>query len=415
MGNLSLSLSPVGIGKLRNRNSLRCYSISNSKCAKIYSGVDPKREPLARCRLRYFCGLGHPRGSNEMFWRASLLRADMPALLPARTTRALPSPPWLAHACHAIPPYRLALPQRRSLHLFKTARSKVLIGRHKALPFALYTPPPLSECPHRVNLVQPTEAEDGEGTASVIASDTTLAQLYERVQPGEMLYLIGSDNIKKGLLSAASLDSRAKATIPTDNRNYAIVKPFTTSARVNVKGMPLDSPPVWRTAGEVREVHLLLSHPHTYTRLMLDAAYRLINYGCPVEFHIRLRHEVVGSATQRLQSSPFDSMDWCLAHFPHLRPDFILKGMPEGTIYAIEPVCDGRVLAFVVMNTEVRQQYKCKDFTRRFFQVQGSVKAAIADGVPMQLPSSVNRSKLLGNLRKQKKSNSRSREKTEKK
>jgi hypothetical protein len=85
--------------------------------------------------------------------------------------------------------------------------------------------------------------------------------------------------------------------------------------------------------------------------------------------------------------------------FPHLRPDFILKSMPEGSRYMIEPVSNGKKVQLVIVKPNPKIIHS-GGLTERLFKVKKSVETSIDRGGQGQLPKVV-RSELLasGNKR----------------
>ena len=75
-------------------------------------------------------------------------------------------------------------------------------------------------------------------------------------------------------------------------------------------------------AGRGREVHYTIYTPPSHLLSSLAMAYGCLLEGCRIEFHLHQKSNDV-----RVQNT----VDWALEHSLHLRPDVILKAMPEGT------------------------------------------------------------------------------------
>jgi hypothetical protein len=225
----------------------------------------------------------------------------------------------------------------------------------KIIGFDLYDPPPPSTSSHRVNLVK------SESDHTPIAKDVSLQELYDNhLGPGKLLYM--TQKISKKL--SENYEKMRDERVPEQVNNYAIVNAHTIEVKVKtaqVQGNQL---------GGLKGVHMVLANPVEYTKEALDRAYQFIEHGSPVEFRVRLLGAVV---KKKMKSTPAsaDAWPWMHAHFPHLRPDFILKTMPEGTDYLIKPVSDGRTIQFV-LSKKAKVMPKL-DLTNRVFRVKKAV------------------------------------------
>lgn len=235
---------------------------------------------------------------------------------------------------------------------------------HKILDFDRYRPEPPSASKHRVNLVE------DEFDQTPIAENISLEELYDHVSPGKMLYM--TQPITKKV--AGNLEKMRAEDVPSQNKNYAITSAHSIEVALKMPQTGL------KQLGPLKGVHLLLANPIEYTKLSLDRAYQFIEQGSPVEIRVRL---LGGQAVKKKMKTPPqdpDAWPWMHEHFPHLRPDFILKGMPEGTQYIIEPVSDGRTIQFVLGRQA--QQMPKMDLTKRAFRVKAAVTASLP-GDPM--------------------------------
>ena len=226
---------------------------------------------------------------------------------------------------------------------------------HKVLDFDLYKPEPPSASTHRINLVK------DETEQEVLQSDLSLQDVFDKlIEPGKFLYMVTP--ITKRV--AEKLDSLRKDDVPSQTNNYAIVPAHSTP--VTVKNPQTDL----NQLGGLKGVNLLLSNPVSYTKLAFDRMYQFVENGLPVEVRIRF-----GPVPLR-DSPPPDptALPWLNNHFPHLRPDFILKSMPEGTRYLVEPVSDGRLVQFV-LGREAKDMPK--DLTKRLLKVKTAVQESM--------------------------------------
>lgn len=249
--------------------------------------------------------------------------------------------------------------QRRSLHLYKTAKAKTALGMHKILAFNVYDVPPPSISNHRVNIVK------SEFDQTPIAKDVSLQEVYDQhISPGKILYMIKP--ISKKL--AENYEKLRDGNIPSQHNTYAIVPAHTIE--VNLKNPQREG----KQLGPLKGVHITLANPIAYTKEALDRAYQFIDLGSPVEFRIRLLGAVLKKKRKFPPPAP-DAWPWMHAHFPHMRPDFILRSMPEGTDYIIRPLSDGRTVQFV-LGRKAKQMPKL-NLTKRVFRVKAAVAGSM--------------------------------------
>ncbi|KAF2676265.1 hypothetical protein K458DRAFT_424881 [Lentithecium fluviatile CBS 122367] len=271
-----------------------------------------------------------------------------------------------------VPPAAL---QCRALHLYKTSRAKTVLGMHKVLPFEIYVPPPLSQSEHRINILD-------DARKQVIAKDITLQEAYEKyVEPGKALWM--AETLPKTLRLDDVEKLQADKTADEIN-NYVVMKAYSTQAHVKIDPCKYtnDEKTEVLQYGPLKEVHILCISPVEYHRLMLDKAYRFIEGGCPVEFSIRARNAKVPKKVKLVPDSK-DRWPWLHNHFPHLRPDFILKAMPKGTQYLIDPVSDGRTVQFALALPSKTSQM---NLTQRLLKVRKAVIDSVQQGRQGELP-----------------------------
>jgi hypothetical protein len=287
-----------------------------------------------------------------------------PIRLPLRALQSLHRP-----QCLPIRPTDRSsqcLAQRRSLCLYKTARAETVLGQHKLLPFDRYEVPPLDNSEHLVNI--------GKGE-DAIATDVSLQEVYDKhLKPGQIIYLL--DDIPKS--TAESVDKLHTADVTKRNRTFGVFQ--AGSLPHNIKTLGKGKGP-----GALRVSPLKLSSPADYFKLVMDRSYQFIEQGSPVEFSIRFRSGHVNKEEQ-LVPSETDSWRWIHCHFPHVRPDFILRSMPEGSRFVVDPVSNGTVLQFVIAANVPKGPRIPDNLTRRLFRVKDSVKLSIARGQQAQLP-----------------------------
>ena len=258
--------------------------------------------------------------------------------------------------CATAPSAATCLAQRRSLHLYKTAKATTALGMHKVLDFDRYHLKPPSESKHKVNLVASMTDR------RVIAEGLSLQELYDNhVDHGKILYMV-DPVLKKndGLLTRLQ-----EHNVHLSNNNYALVD--AGSIPHNVK----NSQKARKQLGALKNCIFLLSTPPAHTRLLLDRSYQFIEHGSPVEFRIRLS----GTGQEKKADGQPDLVPWMFEHFPHMRPDFLLKSMPAGTEYLIQPFTNGAMVQFVL--AVPAQQGPKLDLSVRLERVKNRVKDTI--------------------------------------
>jgi hypothetical protein len=297
---------------------------------------------------------------------------------PRTTPRPRPHPQSAIVLCHP--------PQCRALHLYKTARAKTLLGQHKILPFQIYKIPKPSESDHRVNLLTKPGGEK-------IAEGITLKELLEKhISPGNMLYL--TEPVNKAV--SENWKYMKETNLPQKLNNYAIVKEGQRKIHI-AKHKHEDHPnPIFRDLAGLKEIHINLASPVTFFMLVLARAYAFLDSGHQIEFSIRLKGTYKTQEERRKPGDP-EIWPWMHKHFPHLRPDFILKSMPKGAYYMIDPFSDGKHIQFVLAMPQ-KVPYKPitrANYTSRALMIKEMVEESIQAGRQPQLPI-IARMKLIG-------------------
>ncbi|KAH8716816.1 hypothetical protein GQ44DRAFT_713080 [Phaeosphaeriaceae sp. PMI808] len=257
--------------------------------------------------------------------------------------------------------------QRRYLCLYKTARAQTTLGMHKIIPFSRYNIAPPKESTHEVDL-----AQNDQQTTTV-----SLQELYDNhIKPGRMLYLRHG----MGKNSVGVLEKLQAGNLHNLHKQYGVLEAF--SIPRNVK-----PPNEGKGIGALRVTPVSLSSPEAYFKLAMDRSYQFIYHGSPVEFSVRYSGAGGGKGKKamKLKAGDPDAWPWVHNHFPHLRPDFILKSMPEGSVYKIDPVTDGRVLQFVIFKPS-KNILSPENLTHRLFKVKNSVQRNIDHGQQAMLP-----------------------------
>ncbi|KAF2640661.1 hypothetical protein P280DRAFT_469384 [Massarina eburnea CBS 473.64] len=293
-------------------------------------------------------------------------------------------------------PFPSTLPaqsQGRALHLYKTAKAKTILGMHKIIPFQLYVPPPVEASDHRINLI------DGK-TKQVLGQNISLKTLYEEhLRPGRLLY--PTEPVPSSL--AANVERQIEEGTPQQFNTYATIEAMSipgVQIKVAKPGVANSSKLTFYQLGELKRSNLLLKSPIKYFQMNMDKAYRFLLAACPVEFNVRFGQKYLGKKF-KLQRGPDERWPWMHNHYPHLRPDFIMKCMPQGTYYLIKPFSDGNVVQWVLAMPIANQKPSdTKNLTKRVLKVQKSVKLNVSHGQQPGLPMSI-RESLTDRLRKE--------------
>ncbi|KAF1917947.1 hypothetical protein BDU57DRAFT_415714, partial [Ampelomyces quisqualis] len=265
-----------------------------------------------------------------------------------------------------LPP---CLAQRRSLTLYKIARAKTTLGQHKILPFDVYQIPPPEASEHLINIIKADKT---------VVENISLKEAYDKhVEPGQMLYL--EHEIPKK--TAENIEKMQTEKWQLKARTFGVL---------TAESMPhnLKSASSGRGQGVLRVTPLTLSCSEHFKHC-IDRSYQFIKHGSPVEFTFRLSGKHVKDKLKRLMPSDDHSqLEWMQSHFPHLRPDFILKAMPEGSHYLVEPVSNGRRIQFVVgpMRRKGFPSLPRQNLTRRLLNVKRAVQSSIEKGLQGELP-----------------------------
>jgi hypothetical protein len=251
------------------------------------------------------------------------------------------------------------------------AISKTLLGQHEVLWFDRYKYPPLDELPHKIKLWE----TDKKGIQKkLIAGNLSLQELYENhVKPGEMV--CSTHEVMKGRVKLLANDD-PEAQMPKGLRNYSLCKPYSFRAKDLNK-------PKGKHVGGLRQIILTDTSPPMYYRRMIDAAYEFLERKCVVEFSLRIQGPAL-KKKERIESTTPHMWQWLHSVAPHLRPDFIMKGMPENTFYLVEPISNGRVVQWVAGISPLHDNQK--GLTKRLLNIKAQIQRNIDEGEQPMLP-----------------------------
>jgi hypothetical protein len=334
-------------------------------------------------RVKHCFAASMSKSSKHPLWRIAM-RPTM--RLPTVEFRSLLLPPirvplralQALHRPHCAPSPRTArspqcLTQRRFLNLYKTAKAKTVLGQHKALNFVPYEVSLPSEATHRINLYNSDKRQD---KTTLIAENISFQDVYDKhIKDGRMLFWPYA--VDKS--TAGRLFKLRGEDIISEHKDYAIMD-------AHMHNIPINAKQRGSQLGGCKVLIFNLASPVSHHRIILDRAYQFIEAGAPVEFRIRMQGTQL-SKEERIQPGSPEVWPWMHNHVPHLRPDFIMKSMPTGTIFLVKPVSDGRHLQWVM--SKPATQMPPIDLTTRFLRVKESVKQSIREGKQSQLPKTM--------------------------
>jgi hypothetical protein len=290
-----------------------------------------------------------------------------PIRLSLRTLHSLHRPQCLFGA--GASPQILA--QRRSLCLYKTAKAQTVLGQHKLIAFDPYELEPLDASEHLITLKKDMK----KGPPQIIAESISLQEAYDKhIKPGQLIHSL--EAIPKKISS--DVDKLKAEAMALRNSNYGIFGGGSLPHNIKIKGKG-------KGEGALRVTPLNLSSPPDYFKLAIDRSYQFVDQGSPVEFTLRFKS---GHVKKEIALVPHDhgAWKWIHRHFPHLRPDFILRSMPEGSRYVVDPVTNGTVLQFVIAKSRPKGPIIPENLTQRLITVKTSVLQHIKNGQQAQLP-----------------------------
>jgi hypothetical protein len=268
------------------------------------------------------------------------------------------------------------LTQRRFLNLYKTAKAKTVLGQHKVLNFEVYDvakAAPLSDSEHKINLY---DSDRKSNKTTLIAEAISLQEVYDNhIKHGRLIYWTHTVDKK----TAGILFKLQGEKIVNEHKDYALLSAHTHN-------VPIDNKQKGSQLGGVKVLIFNLASPISHHRIILDRAYQFIESGKPVEFRIRMQGTKL-TPEERVQGGDPKMWPWMHHYFPHLRPDFVMKSMPEGTIFVVKPVSNGRMMQWVM--SKPAKQMAPIDLTKRLLRVKESVKQSIREGKQSQLPKTM--------------------------
>ena len=218
--------------------------------------------------------------------------------------------------------------------------------------------------------------EDGSQVKEMVAQDITLKHAYENyVAPGRMILL--ADTVTKLDVPMRLALLKEKGTV-NQFRDYVILDAYSTGRSATMRS-PGKIKHSWEITHmkSLREFHFMLSSQLQHNAQQMDQAYQVLELGCPVEFSMRTR-QITEQKFDELGLHEDDTFGYIYRHFPHLRPDFVLKSMPTGTRYLVKPFSNGRHVQFVLGCGSSRlDNFRSTDLTNRLLRVQKMVKQSV--------------------------------------
>ncbi|KAL9581740.1 MAG: hypothetical protein Q9212_003717 [Teloschistes hypoglaucus] len=163
---------------------------------------------------------------------------------------------------------------------------------------------------------------------SRVIDAVTLSQAIARLHPGSYL---------ERLQPLDNVDSIPERSYEVSRLRALHPKPVLNSGPAKVIN--------FKRAGRGKEIHLTSALSTIAYAAFLTKTYNHLINGARLEMHLRL--------TKR-ELSDHKDLDHVLSEHPHLRPEAILKGMPEGTVILYEPLYEEKLkqLIWVMANEE---------------------------------------------------------------
>jgi hypothetical protein len=258
------------------------------------------------------------------------------------------------------------------VHLYKSAKMKTILGLHTLLPFSPYVPPRLNNSA-KVNLWSKPGGD-------LIAQDLTFKQLLEEhVKPGH--FLCPTETMARK--HAENWDYIRENDLAHQYNNYYIAE--FKEQKTKVKKTSSMSPMVKEMA-RLMELHFDLGSPEPYYKISMDRMMSGLQQGRPVEVCMRISGKHVADKYERQMAGNPTIWPWMHQHFPHLHPDVIKAGMPEGTYFCIKPWSNGRHVQFVLApNTKMANQKLDKNLRNKKELIQQSIDKGHQSQLPKVL------------------------------
>jgi hypothetical protein len=201
-----------------------------------------------------------------------------------------------------------------------------------------------------------------------------LQELYNNhIKPGQILYCLGE--VKKGI-AQTHLDAE-DMELAEELKDFSITTAHTFKAPGTIR------PTKGKQLGGLKNVIFNESSPITFFRMVMDRAYQFIDAGLAVEFRTRLQGKKL-LKEERIKPAGPERWTWMHSHFPHLRPDFIMKAMPPSTRYLVHPMSDGRTVQWVA--AKPAKIDPSVNLDQRVARIKDSVTKSIEAGHQAMLP-----------------------------
>jgi len=115
---------------------------------------------------------------------------------------------------------------------------------------------------------------------------------------------------------------------------------------IDTKNPPSQPKSLKRPKRNTKEFHFSFTAPVAYFTIFMYTAWHTLQAGIPVEIHVH-----GDRARQRSRPGNADYIEWYkeqINHNLHLRPDVILKAMPEASWIQLEPVSDRNKVCWMI-------------------------------------------------------------------
>ncbi|PVH98428.1 hypothetical protein DM02DRAFT_630227 [Periconia macrospinosa] len=261
--------------------------------------------------------------------------------------------------------------------MYKMARAKFVLGQHKALEMHRYTPPqPNAE--HRIKLT------DDKGEC--IGQDMSMKEVHNHITPGYIL----SPLLMPHATEMRNVKSMKEGEVHKTFNGYKLVKAGLENFNAAKAKKETEHNTVFFDCKIMPFSGKRLSSPYEFS-LNMQRIHRFLEDRHPVELQMRLpgrklkkkkRSEKEYSLYPDKDLVLQEEWEWLHAHWPHLRPDNILKSMPKGTQVWLPPYTNGANLYWVFGPPWAFSM----NLGKKIEEMKTKVREEIKKGNQMQLP-----------------------------
>ncbi|KAF2810570.1 uncharacterized protein BDZ99DRAFT_475490 [Mytilinidion resinicola] len=222
----------------------------------------------------------------------------------------------------------------RGFSLYKLSRAKTTLGTHGVKAYTPFRPPQLSEdmtvllSDKRKGQTQTGEQQKPDSLLK-LGDTLTVSKLDETITPGSFLL--------------------PKETNSGWSTCWQTPDPNLTSLQYELRELEPAKPtkPKKRTQAYA-EIQLQFTSPVSYYHTRLRAAALFLEQNRIVEIHVRVPNQALGKSVGKDNNTRNDAaFEWFWSTRPHLWPSIMLKAMPKGTYFKINPYIGRNEVAWV--------------------------------------------------------------------